>query len=469
MKDQTTRGAGGFTRRARKRLGDDRGIALITVTLVGVAVAGLLAVLLVNTARNYRESREERQIGQVLVLAESGLGEAVFELNHDNAFTTVGVMSDGLDDAAEKAWVVDQAASLPTIQGENGEYVIVKPAGTDAVYSVAYTPARDVPHAQVRLIKADLFVSPPVPGSPLLPDVGFSSAGNLTVGDSSSAGIFGTVGGAHANENLLGSGGATVAGCTSAYLVNDFAATNPPGCGDATGVFDPVPEVEPLFFHSLAMFDLCVEGGIGVVRAGPAYSGPGTPAVDGKPCTGDNLGVPTSFGWQFELGVWDYQSGAGVFYVAGGDIDVIAQDSGTGSNGATIIAAADNERSLTCDEATGIGTVAGGDIKIAGGTTFSPHSSAGDLAMVAGRDISVQGNANIWGALLAREQVGLAGTPGANNVIVGSSRCDTPGSPEGENELSGAATVTYNGGLSIPNYGSVSPIWNVSIDRWSEL
>ncbi len=152
MKDQTTRGAGGFTRRARKRLGDDRGIALITVTLVGVAVAGLLAVLLVNTARNYRESREERQIGEVLVLAESGLNEAVFELNHDNAFTTVGPMPEGLDDAAEKAWVVGQAASLPTIQGENGEYVIVKPQGTDAVYSVAYTPARELKNAQVRVL-----------------------------------------------------------------------------------------------------------------------------------------------------------------------------------------------------------------------------------------------------------------------------------------------------------------------------
>ncbi len=468
MKDQTTRGAGGFTRRARKRLGDDRGIALITVTLVGVAVAGLLAVLLVNTVRNYRESREERQIGEVLVLAESGLDEAVFELNHDNAFTTVGLMPDGLDGAAEKAWVVGQAASLPAIQGENGEYVIVKPDGTDAVYSVAYTPARDLKNAQVRVLKAALFVAPPTPVSPFLPDRGFSSARNLTVGNSSSAGIFGTVGGAHSNGSIIEGGGATVAGCTSAYGSNDFGDTNPPTCGPATGIFEQVPEVEPLFFHSLAMFNLCTEGGIGVVRAGPAYSGGGTSAIDGKPCSGDSLGAPTSFGWQLKPAGWDYLGSAGVFYIDGGNVNV-ARDSGTGNNGATIIVAAYNERTLSCDEATGVGTVVGGDIKIAGGTAFRPHTSAGDLAMVAGRDITVQGNADVWGALLAREQIELAGTPGANNAIVGASSCHTPGSPEDANSLSGNATVTYNGGLTIPNYGSVNPIWNVSIDRWSEL
>jgi hypothetical protein len=104
-----------------------------------------------------------------------------------------------------------------------------------------------------------------------------------------------------------------------------------------------------------------------------------------------------------------------------------------------------------------------------GGVQLRPHSSAGDLAIVAGRDVNVRGTADIWGGILAREQISLGGTPGSNNAIIGSSPCHTPGSPVARNELFGDAAIIYNGGLSIPNYGVINPVWNVSIDRWSEL
>ncbi len=465
MKKIHTRARGGL---ARRLMVEDGGVAIITVTLVGVVVAGLVAVMAVNTLRNYRESREERQAGEVLLLAEAGLDEAIFELNQDNAFATVGAMPAGLDAASEEAWVVAEAAAMATITGENGEYVIVKPEGTDAVYSVAYTPARDVPSAQVQVLKADLFLEPPEPGSPFLPNRGFSSAGNLTIGNSGSAGVYGTTGGVHANGIIAQGGSATVEGCATAYGANDFAAGNPPGCGPATGYYEPIPDVEPILFHSLSIYDLCVEAGVGVVRAGPAHPGPAAPATNGLPCTGDKVGAPTDFGWQLKPAGWDYQGGAGVFYVNGGDVNV-ARDSGTGASGATIIAAATNEDTLTCNEATGVGSVTGGDIGVAGGTQLTPHPSAGDLALVAGRDIRVRGNAGVWGALLAREQISLGGTPGANNALIGSSPCHTPGSPVDRNEFSGDANITYNGGLAIPNFGVVNPVWNVRIDRWSEL
>jgi hypothetical protein len=445
----------------------DEGVAVITVTLVGVAVAGIVAVLAINTMRNLRESRQERQVGEVLVLAETGLDEAVFELNDDNAFATTGAMPAGLDAAAEEAWVLSEAAGLPTTQSENGEFVIVKPAGTDVVYSVAYVPDRDESGAQVRVLKAELLVEPPTPGSPFLPSQGFSSSGDLAIGTNPSAGIHGTVGGAHANGILSRGGSATINGCATAYSSNDFAATNPPGCPPATGYFEPVPEVTPVLFHSLSMFDLCNEGS-GVVRAGPAYTGAGTPAANGRPCSGSVLGAPADFGWSASGINWAYEGGAGVFFVNGGNVDV-RRDSGTGSSGATIIVAATNEDSLTCNESTRVGTVTGGDVTVSGNTQLRPHSSAGDLAIVAGRDVVMRGTADIWGAILSREQVTIGGTPGANNAIIGSSPCNTPGSPVDRNELFGAAEIVYNGGLSIPNYGVINPVWNVSIDRWSEL
>ncbi len=110
-----------------------------------------------------------------------------------------------------------------------------------------------------------------------------------------------------------------------------------------------------------------------------------------------------------------------------------------------------------------------GDVGVAGNTQLRPHTSAGDLAVVAGRDVTIRGTADIWGAILTREQITMGGTPGSNNAIIGSSPCHTPGSPVAQNELYGNASLTYNGGLSIPNYGVINPVWNVSIDRWSEL
>ncbi|MDH3605714.1 MAG: hypothetical protein OER12_01820 [Acidimicrobiia bacterium] len=451
----------------RSRLRGDDGVAIITVTLVGVAVAGIVAVLTFNTLRNYRESQQERQIGEVLVLAETGLDEGIFELNDDNEFATTAAMPLGLDAAAEEAWVRAQAASLPTTAGANGEYVVVKPEGTDVLYSVAYVPDRATAGGDIRVLKADLLVEPPTPGSPFLPTRGFASSGNLEIGTSPSAGIHGTVGGAHANGILAQGGSATISGCATAFGSNDFAATNPPGCPPAVGYFEPVPAVEPILFHSLSMYDMCNEG-VGAVRAGPAYSGAETPARSGQPCSGSLLGVPSAFGWSRSGVNWAYEGGAGVFFVNGGSVD-INRDSGVGDAGATIIVAAINEDTLACDETTKVGTVVGGDVDVAGNTQLRPHTSAGDLAIVAGRDIEIQGTADIWGAMLAREQLSFGGTPGANNAIIGSSPCNTPGSPVSKNELFGDAAITYNGGLSIPNYGVVNPVWNVSIDRWSEL
>jgi hypothetical protein len=453
--------------RIRSLFHGEDGLAVITVTLVGVAVAGIVAVLTMNTFRNYRESRQERQTGEVLVLAEAGLDEAVFELNNDNGFATTGTMPIGLDAAAEEAWVVAEAAALPTVAVGNGEYVIVKPDGSDVVYSVAYVPNRATTGALTRILKAELLVEPPTPGSPFLPSRGLSSAGSLTIGDSSSAGVHGTVGGVHANGILARGGSATVTGCATAFGSNDFAATNPPGCPPASGYFEVVPPVDPIVFHGLSMFDLCNEGS-GAVRAGPAFTGAGTPGVNRQPCTGSLLGAPVDFGWSRSGAVWTYDGGAGVFYLHGGSVE-IARDSGTGDSGATIIVAALNEDTLTCNEATGVGSVSGGDVDLAGGVQLRPHTTAGDLALVAGRDIVVRGTADIWGGILLREQISLGGTPGGNNAIIGSSPCHTPDSPVSGNELFGSAEIIYNGGLSIPNYGVINPVWNISIDRWSEL
>ena len=156
----------------------DRGIAVITVTLVGVAVAGIVAVLAINTVRNYRESRQEPQYGEVLVLAEAGLDQAVFELNLDSDFTTTGPAPAFADEDAEAAWVIAQAATLTPLPGRIGEYVIVKPDGSDVAYSVAYSTTQADSTAQIRVLKAALDVTPRPPATPWIPESGFASNGS---------------------------------------------------------------------------------------------------------------------------------------------------------------------------------------------------------------------------------------------------------------------------------------------------
>ena len=469
MNNHTQQPRGRFFSWVRTLRSDDRGVAVITVTLVGVAVAGIVAVLALNTMRNYREAQQERQYDEVLVLAESGLDEAIFELNSDNEFTTVGVMPAGMDAATEETWVISQARGLTPTVGDNGEYVIVKPEGSDIVYAVAFSGDVTDLKAQVRVLKAELQVTPPKPAAPFLPKNGFSSAKSLTVGGD---GIGGTTGGAYAKGILTkGNNKTEITGCAQSYGSNDFAGDNPPDCTPSTGLLHAVPAVEPLDFHSLSMYDLCATGtASGVVRAGPAFVGSGqTPAMPGFPCTGSDVGAPSAFGWSGGGTSWSYTGGgAGVFYVDGGNVDVRG-NSGTGDSGATIIAAASNEGSNTCNFATGVGDVQNGDISVRGNTQLNPHTTAGDLALVAGRDITIRGTADIWGAMLAREQVAVGGTPGANNAIVGSSPCHTPGSPESQNQIFGTAQVTYNGGLQVPNYGIGTGNALVEVDRWSEL
>lgn len=467
MNNHTAKLNEGFFGWVRSMSRDERGVAVITVTLVGVAVAGIVAVLTINTLRNYREAQQERQYDEVLVLAESGLDEAVFQLNADDSYATAPEIPDGLSDEAEKEWVIAQARTLPAVTTANGEYVVVKPEGSDVVYAVAFSSDQADPTAITRVLAAQLEVTPPKPATPWIPNSAFASNGSLSIGNSPHAGIHGTTGGAHANGILSKGGNPTMSGCTSAEVANDFAGDNPDECGPGVGVHQSIPAVEPLNFHELAMYDLCNEGPSGVVRKGPAYPGSGG-ATAQNPCSGDLLGAPAAYGWSKGGTNWAYNGGAGVFYVDGADTVALASSSGTGASGASIIIGSFNEGSTTCSD-TGVGNVNGGDFAAAGNRQLHPHESMGDLVLVVGRDVTLRGTTDIHGVILAREQISIGGTPGANNAVVSSSPCHTPGSPESQNEIFGSGKVTYNGGLQTPNYGVGSGNPTVEIDRWSEL
>jgi hypothetical protein len=444
-----------------RRVGtDERGIAMISVTLVGVVVAGIVAVLALNTMRNYRETGQERLYSEALVVAESGIEDAVFELTGDRAYATVYLGPPGIPTftppVEEREWVLNLIATegLTPSPTEGGEYVVVKPVDEDVVYAASYVPAMGVPGAVSRVVKVYVDVREDTsPG--YLPNVGFLSDGDLRV----SGAIDGSPGGAHANGTIIDQGG-SVSRCSSAGISNELAGDNPPGCGPAVGVTIPVAPVEPLEFRPLVMYDVCDEGAAGVVREGPALALINYPA-----CTGPVLGSAAGFGWDrgnVNGGArnWDFVGGGpgGVYFFAGANITWQA-DSGTGDDGVTVII--DSAGGTAC-------SYAGGDYT-ANGFRHHPHSSAGDLAIVAGRDVNLGGNGDLYGVTLAREHVSLSGTPGANNAVISSAQCDTPSSPARENELSGTADVHFNGSSGIPIYGVNLTGGNVEILRWQEL
>ena len=439
---------------------NESGIAMITVTLVGLVVAGVVAVLIQNTVRNYRETGDERLYGEALIISESGIEEAVFELTGDREYSTVDLGAAGLptftDPVAERNWVLNliQTEGLSPSPSEGGEYVVVKPADEDIVYAASYVPTMNAPNAISRVVK--VFVEVKLDTTPsYFPNLGFLVDGDIRVGGS----IDGSPGGAHANGSIIDQGG-SVSICSSAGVINELAGDNPSSCGAAVGVTYPVPSVVPMEFRPIVMYDVCDEGANGTVREGPALNGINYPA-----CTGPVLGTGAAFGWNRRnvnggARNWDYDGGGpgGVYFFNGANI-TWAADTGTGADGVTVII--ESVSAASCN-------IAGGDYE-SNGHVHHPHSSAGDLTIVAGRDVALGGNGDLYGVVLAREHISLAGTPGANNALISSAQCDSPPSPVRQNQLLGTGDVHFNGTAGIPIFGADLTGGEVEILRWQEL
>jgi hypothetical protein len=432
---------------------DERGVAVIIVVMVGLAVAAMVVLLANRSLRNSNESLAERSTDQALVLAESAANEAIFELDQDLGYSTVpGATPVFASKDDERDWVLDTIddEGLTPVPSGDGEYAIVKPEDSDVVYTVAWIPTKD--DAQTtRIVKvevSELVLDDYV----FFPDSGFAAGGDLLLGGD---GVGGSKGGAHANGDLVKVNSKTeVTGCSSAEDSNDFEPDNPPECGPGTGVSKEIPDVIPRDFHQLSTHDLCIEGGLGVVREGPATSG-----VLDDPCQGAVITTnPMDVGWSNMGRLWTYTGpSSGVFYIDGGSVHY---NGNSGPNGVTVIVAPVGDAQCPTDS---------GDFAVQGNDRLFPHKSARDLAVVAGRDFLQGGNSNIYGIVLAHEQIDIGGTPGVNNAVIARSACHTPGSPAEFNQLRGTASLTYNGGLSAPLYGKPKATGAIQIDRWSEL
>ena len=439
-----------------------------------IGLAGVMAVVLSTLAymsiSDLREASHQRLYEQSLHVVDSGIDDTLFKVRFNPTYSTGETMPASFaSDAAEKAWALGIAETVPgtrLVKVREGEWVAIKPlqsGGTTGkiIYSVGYTPSRAAylagdQRAKARVVRAEYDFAPFIPAAGILTGGSLNISGNPV--------LSGTGGSVHSNSNLTVSGNPIAAG----YLATSstYSVSGSPTVGDvpSTGGGKPTVEValiKPRDMYHFSEYDLCPDGR---VRGGPANSTVSVrpPAGTTTPCQGGELD-DTSDGSQYrgwkktgtdssQGAKWDYAGDTaydGVYYFYQGSAKV-GSNPGIPSNpwDVTIIAESTQGTTPGCP-------ANGGDIEISGNPVVKYNDKATPMALVAGRDLKLNGNAvagtvNFQGIMAAYEQWDVSGNPVIHGAFVSTSLCDTPSSLIHANSISGNPSITYNSNLEMP-------------------
>ena len=466
----------------------DSGFSLVAVLVVGIIMMMVTAGIAFRVVSDLDQARYDRGWQRSLHVSDAGIDHVLYQLVDDSTFTQ-GPLPPGpfADNAAEKAWVLNQANAAPAAElttVTEGQWWIMKPTTAEAqIWSVGFVPSRNDPR-YVRVLRVAYDFAPFEPGGAFVTDGDVEIAGNGVVD--------GSLGNVHANGdvNVIG-GSATISGTLTATgtITPASVLTSGTVVGDKANSGDGFPRVDiplPNFqdYFNASEYILCPDG---FVWAGPAYvDGPEPKASPGNvPCTtGSQLGDASGIsyrGWDFQ-GI-DASAGAewrvtgntvfrGSYYIHGGSATI----SGNPSEDASVY----NGWRVTIYAAPSVGfetcpSVVGGDIEISGNPDMEPWNTDGIL-LVAGRDVELRGNpsqgqATINGFIYAYEQASVQGNPAITGSVVtsdgktnaASPSCHTAGSPVSINEISGSAVIVYDDELAVP-LGD-----NIRITHWNEL
>ena len=133
-------------------------MAVIVVVFLGLALVMLTAVVSLRAVRQTGNTRSDAQWEQALQAAEAGLDHGLALINQDSGFTTGEVMPSSFSGPeAQRAWVVAAADARPAAgvaTSSNGQYVIVRPSNSPAVYAVGFVPDRVSTGRRVRVVRA---------------------------------------------------------------------------------------------------------------------------------------------------------------------------------------------------------------------------------------------------------------------------------------------------------------------------
>jgi len=410
-----------IVRQPRPADGED-GFAMISVVLFGVVLLALMVMTVTQVQQATSQGTGHLAFEREIHLAETGIDQALARLQQDDTWSTTNESPETSSPTAEEAWATAKLNAATPIQADEGEYVIVKPADNNVVYAAGWAPSRAAAK-RTRVLKVEYLFSSYTPANAVL------SNGPLTIGGN--AAVQGELGNVHANGDIDVVGGAL---SVSGTLTATGTVTN--GQAGWLGGQAPqeVPEINPRsIYDKFAQdpdyteywYDLCPDG---TVRQ------PGT-----SPCTGMVESSSGTFrGWALTNSGWtnDRDPYDGIYYIYQESAKIRGTDTAWQ---ATIIA-----------EASGSdGALVEGDIEMTGNPELSGYLP--DIALVAGRDLDIQGtgtgDGSYEGLLGAHEQFKVTGNPTLTGAIVGEGLVDTNGSPVDSNYVSGSMVITHESGL----------------------
>ncbi|MDH3730282.1 MAG: hypothetical protein OES13_03995 [Acidimicrobiia bacterium] len=435
---------------------DERGVAIVTVALLGAFLVMLTMLVASQTIRQSRSVDGDRSYEQAIHVAESGTDLALFALD-----PLLDGLPDSFDDPAEVVGAIDistlfDVVALPTSPTKadliaaaekvaaaspssvrttpDGDVVLIAPDdATLIVYSVGFTPSIDDGIRKERVMVLEYY--PEVSEQLWDPDLAILSEDDLTLSGGSLI-----TGGAHSNGTMVA--GHTNVGDKCATGLDPVVAIGP-DCSTTTPVHHPMPAIDPLAAHHRAHYDVCSvsfsfgAGKLSGVYAGPAYpNGDATPATAGEPCSGGlvhaNMGL-SGVGTRTVTFDKDFNK-AGVFYVDGANVVMSSKKDQV--RYISILAG-------TVDGARDCST-SGGAIDASGQAIYHPHADGNNYLWIAGGDMRFNSQMIAHGLLAAHEQIKYNGGIEIFGVLLVEGECDTPGTLSAT-VTNGSAQITFDG------------------------
>jgi hypothetical protein len=452
----------------RARLDDERGIAMITVVIIGMVLFLLAAVMAARSIRSLNQVVAQRSWERALHVAETGIHRTLYDLVNDQTYNTGEVVPASFASAQEEEdWVREAAEDNAVVSTPQGQYQVVKPSNETVAYAVGFVPDTGDPSA-TRVVRTEYDYAPF-----RMSNVAILSDGDLSIPGNPS--ISGTGGSVHSNQDVAVSGDPTIAGtatATGSYTISPGATIGDPG--NSGGGRPPlfVPLINPRENYEMSEYDLCPDGN---VRTGPEYPGPEAPNMTDTPCQGIVLADATSIayrGWRktgddaADGAKWDSGGNTaydGVYYIYRGSATIGGNPGDVGAPWEVTVMA---EPSATGPEPSHCPHV-GGDIEVSGNPVMKYNDKATPLLFVAGRDLKINGNTeqSHEGFLAAHEQFNISGNPTLNAALIANDKCDSASSAvaQTDHEISGNPLITYNGQWEAP-FGT-----NIRITLWLEL
>jgi hypothetical protein len=467
------------------RLKGDEGFGLVLVVGMTAVISTLLIVVFAIARGSLESSISHVSFERAINVAESGVDQTLGRLqkaydtgggdfpvpapSHPTCTApTVSAPSFANEDD-EKAWARQELETLRATAacvqstGE-GEFVVLKPANRQVVYSLGATPAFDQPRAKTRLLKSEYLFSPYRPSNALLTGAKLCISGSVLV-DATNTSIPANV---HTNGDVAtscgngggsGSGSGTIEGTLTAsgsYTVNSNVNVAPGSGGGTAKQGMPVVDPRDVYFREYAKYagrwyDLCSDGTAKI----PTSAGPCATTDPSHLLYTYQSGDLGFQGWTYSPGsstgapVWSMTTKSspysGVYYVHQGDAVVGGNGSTNPSDpawNATVIA----ESKLDAVDAS-LGTCGklGGNIEwklenirnMMTGTVFFAHA---DLA----------GSANSHaenGMFIAGDQVYLNTSSGSlRGAVIAADQCPNSNSP---NSVQGFS-IYYDGSVEAP-------------------